>query len=789
MRPVTATYRLQLHRDFAFAEALRRVPYLAALGISHLYLSPITQARAGSRHGYDVVDPTRISPELGGERGFRDLADAAGRAGLGIIVDIVPNHMATDAANPAWMDVLENGREAASAKLFDIDWSAERLVLPVLGGSLDEALARGEIAIETDAATGKRVARYFEQRFPLRPDIVEGDAPLADLLAAQHWRLADWREASRALTYRRFFNITELIGVRIEDPAVFEHVHRLPLSLLREGLIDGLRIDHVDGLADPEAYCRRLRAEAGPEALIVVEKILEGDEALRGWGIDGTTGYDRLNDINALFIDAEGYQALDRRLVERGLLAGAAMTRLASAKRQVLEDLFGSEVARLARLAAPILPDASPVLVRAAVMALLIHFPVYRSYASERGHEPQDETLWAAVEADVGRHEPPEVAAAVARLTDALSEDREPAFATGLQQLAGPAMAKGLEDTEFYRSVALLSANEVGADPAHPSISIERFHARNRAALRRRDLVPLATHDTKRGPDVRARLNLLSEDAEGAIALLDELAELAEPLRDDPVRPDGLDLWLILQTVLGAWPLTAERLEAYSEKAMREAKRRTRWEAPEESYEAPTRSLCRAIADGETGAGLREAVEDALADLDPFARTESVAQLVLQLTVPGIPDTYQGTEFWDHSLVDPDNRRPVDFSAREEALSGGVWVPFEQDAIGLTKVRTLRRLLALRRSHPSLFAESGYEPVAVEGGPARFLGFRRPSPAGTLLVAVPTRPTRLEARSIVTGLPEGRWRNAMSGREFVIGSGGLALDRSWPFVIAHDIEA
>ena len=621
MRRVTATYRLQLNVGFTFADAQARVAYLAALGVSHLYLSPIFAARSGSQHGYDVVDPTMISPELGGEAGFRDLAAAARQAGLGIVLDIVPNHMATDSANPAWMAVLEHGRAAPSARLFDIDWSQDRILLPVLGGALDEVLARGEIAIETEAGTGRRVARYFDQAFPLRPDGPDAGTGLADLLAAQHWRLADWHLAARELTHRRFFNITDLIGLRVEDPAVFEHVHRLPLALLKEGLVDGLRVDHVDGLADPEAYCRMLREAAGPEALLVVEKILEGDETLRDWPVDGTTGYERLNDINGLFIEEAGYQWLDAHLIERGLLAGDAHARLIAAKRQVLDEMFGSEVARLARLAAATLADEdfSADEIAATVTALAVHSPVYRSYASERGHAPNDEAIWDKMAADIAAGEPARIAAAAGALLDAIRVGDALALATGLQQLAGPAMAKGLEDTEFYRSAALLSANEVGADLSRPAMDIERFHARNAAALARRDLVPLATHDTKRGADVRARLNLLAADPAATIELMGRLSGLAAGLPRAPAAPDGLDEWLILETLLGAWPISADRLAGYLTKAMREAKRHTRWEAPEPGYEAAVLGFARALVDSDAGQPVRDAITAALRGLNPPA--------------------------------------------------------------------------------------------------------------------------------------------------------------------------
>jgi (1->4)-alpha-D-glucan 1-alpha-D-glucosylmutase len=779
--PVTATYRLQFHAGFTFADALPLVPYFAALGVSHLYASPVFAARPGSQHGYDMVDPARINPELGGEDGFRRLAGAARAAGLGLILDIVPNHMATHAANAAWMDVLAHGRASRFARTFDIDWEAGPITLPVLGAPLDEVIAGGDISVETDEATGLRMARYYEHAFPLRPDRPEGGRPLAEVLGEQHWRLLPWQEAARGLSYRRFFNIAELIGVRVEDEAVFEAVHRLPLQLLREGLVDGLRIDHVDGLADPEGYCRRLREATGPEALIVVEKILEGEERLRDWPIDGTTGYERLVDINGLFIDADGYRVLDAALVARGLLEGDAHARLARAKRQVLDEMFGGEVARLAAQARDLVGGEA----REAVVALLVHCPVYRSYATGRGHGAEDEAIWDSTLAAVAAAEPPAVTEAVRRLVAALKADRAPEFATAFQQLAGPAMAKGLEDTEFYRSLAVASANEVGGDLAVPSVTFDRFHRRAARGVGRRGLVPLATHDTKRGPDTRARLDALSFDAAGFLARFERWREMVQPLRQSPEAPDDLDLWLIVQTLIGALPLTAERLEAYLTKAMREAKRHTRWEVPEAPYEAATLALARAVLDSAEGAVLRSEIDAFVTALEPVARQISLAQTILQLTIPGVPDIYQGTEFWDHSLVDPDNRRPVDWAARRQALEGGARPEPADDGIGLAKFHVIRRLLHLRRTHPGLVLEGSYEPLDL-GGPGDWIGFVRRHRQSALLVAVPTRPDRLGEPSSPTGLPAGRWRNAFDGQAFDSGSGGPPLARSWPFLVALD---
>ena len=639
-RPVTATYRLQFSRAFTFADAEAIVPYCVGLGVSHLYASPIFCARPGSTHGYDVVDPTRVNPELGGMEGFERLAGAARQAGLGLILDIVPNHMAADRRNPTWMETLCLGPDAPSAPVYDLDWSRSQIALPVLGGPLEETLEAGEIAIACDPG-GWLVAAFHDHAAPLRPRTVasvleagadhlprsagavamrwralerNGDAAaiedaraaLLDLareaggalgqalalakprevLFAQHWRLEPWQSAAKELTHRRFFNIVELVGVRVEDKAVFDLVHRLPLALLHEGMVDGLRVDHVDGLADPAGYCEALRAAAGPGALIVVEKILEGEEALRLWPVDGTTGYERLNEINGLFVDPGGHAALDAHLVARGLLSGTPKERLARAKRQVVEEMFASEVARLSGLAAKALEGTTPVdaaTLRQAVVALAVHCPVYRSYVTTAGHDGADEAVWRTALSDLAGAENESVGSAAARLVELVLADKATAFAIALQQLTGPAMAKGLEDTEFYRSAGLLCVNEVGADPAAPSVSLDRFHDRQRAA-RHRDLVPLATHDTKRSADARTRLAVISADAPAFIeraARFDEASLRFARDGEGGHAPDALDRWIILQTLVAAWPISADRMEAFSSRpcarpsAARGGRRRT----------------------------------------------------------------------------------------------------------------------------------------------------------------------------------------------------------------------
>ncbi|MDF2999693.1 MAG: malto-oligosyltrehalose synthase [Xanthobacteraceae bacterium] len=655
-----ATYRLQLHKGFTFADAEALVPYLASLGISHLYASPITTAVPGSTHGYDVADPTRINPELGGEEGFEKLAARLAEHGMSVLLDIVPNHMAASSHNPFWMEMLERGPDCPAAKLFDVFWEKGRLLLPVLGDPLQATLEAGQLLLRAEAS-GRIVLAYADHAFPLRPESVaelraaaglsEAQAPLsagdrakldavlaaADLAAildAQHWRLAWWRTAAHDLNYRRFFNITDLVGVRIEDPEVFEIVHRLPLDLVRRGLVHGLRIDHIDGLVDPAGYCARLRALVGPDVPLVVEKILEPGERLRDWPIDGTTGYERLNDINGLFVNAEGYRALEEDLRARHLLTDTPAKRLADAKWQVLATSLAAEVETLTRLARDGLDgdiaagDLTEAAIRQAVTALIVHCPVYRSYATRDSHTPDDEAIWGMIRTVMEVAEDPLTNAAGAVLLERLRApriDSDRQFRLRFQQLSGPAMAKGFEDTELYRAPVLLCVNEVGGSLEHPARDLDEMHALNgaRAAAQARDLTPLATHDTKRGPDTRARLATLSFRPDSWLNFLDETREACAALARQEaglVLPDPLDQVMILQTLISAWPISEERIAAYLTKALREAKRHTNWETPDEAYEQAAQAFATAIVAAPESEPIRTAIGRLVEALAPAAR-------------------------------------------------------------------------------------------------------------------------------------------------------------------------
>jgi (1->4)-alpha-D-glucan 1-alpha-D-glucosylmutase len=801
-----ATYRLQFHAAFTFDDALAILPYLERLGVSHVYASPLFAARPGSNHGYDVVDPTRINPEIGGEPGFQRLSDALRAKGMGLLLDIVPNHMAAHRSNPWWMGALAGGREGPAASIFDIDWERHpQLLLPVLGDTLSETLAQGAITLDLTAEGWLVACAYGEHAWPLRredaaelldsaglvgpgrlwrsdrtPDFSGARAALRELepqqaatlravlraedlpalLDRQYWRPLHWRSGRDALSSRRFFNVNELVGVRVERAEVFDLTHRLAFDLVREGRVDGLRVDHIDGLADPAGYARRLREAVGPDVLILVEKILgHGEEIRPGWPVDGTTGYERLNVLNRSFVSSEGYRTLAAHLDIKGWVTGAPAARLIAAKRQMLEESFAPELEQLADLAQSLAtPDAAvefalPTL-RVALSSLLVNCPVYRSYLTGPVPDAADRALWDRMLAAVEAEGDPWTGAAARWLAQVILSG-EGSVAAELrrrfQQLSGPLTAKGLEDTEFYRAVALTSVNEVGGELEEAGGDIAGFHAwaAKRAAEPPRDLTPLATHDTKRGPEVRARLNLLSWEAEDWIAAATRWMEMNAPLRAAE-GPDPADEWLIYQTMLGAWPIDADRLGEYLTKAMREAKRHTRWENPQEGYETACLDFAAALLEDRRAEAFRGELLAYVAKLDVPTRINGLAQTVLQLTLPGVPDLYQGTEWWDFSLVDPDNRRPVDYRARAAALDGAMPAVAE-DGLGLTKQLATRRLLELRRDRPELFESY----AALDLGEA-FLGFTRGG--GRLAVMVPRR--------AIGGLappptPPGTWRDLL----------------------------
>ncbi|GAB3183524.1 (1-_4)-alpha-D-glucan 1-alpha-D-glucosylmutase [Micromonospora palomenae] len=709
---VGSTYRVQVRPGFDLDATAGLAGYLADLGVTHLYSAPLLTATPGSAHGYDVVDHRAVNPELGGEAGRRRLVRALRAAGLGLVVDIVPNHagVAQPAANPAWWDVLRRGRSSAYADWFDIDWDRGRLLLPVLADTPD--------ALD-DLKVVDGELRYHEHRFPIADGTAEGNP--REVHGRQHYELVSWRRGDSELTYRRFFAVSDLAGLRVEDPAVFDATHAEVLRWAAAGELDGIRVDHPDGLRDPAGYLARLRAAAA-DAWLVVEKILEYGEELPDWPVDGTTGYDALAAVCGLFVDprAEGdFTALDARLNGRHTSWQDLThdTKLAAATR-----LLAAELTRLAALA----PELDPQATREALAELAACFPVYR------GYPPVGARHLAVARAEAGRRRP-DLTATLDAVTARL-RDPEHELAKRFPQLSGAVMAKGVEDTAYYRWSRFVALNEVGGSPAHFGVPPAEFH---RAAAARQvrwpaGMTTLSTHDTKRGEDVRARLAVLSE-------LPGRWAERVQDWMSRAPLADPAFAHLLWQTAVGAWPVERERLHAYVEKAAREASVSTSWADPDLAFERELHALVDRMYDDPE---LRAEITAFADEITPAGWSNSLGQKLVQLAMPGVPDTYQGTELWENSLVDPDNRRPVDFAVRRDLLArldGGRRPAVAAD--GAAKMLVVSRTLRLRRDRPELFTT--YRPVAAAG------------PAGAHAVAF----DRGGAVAVATRLPLGLVRS------------------------------
>ena len=721
----TGTYRVQLQPAFDFAALCAQVDYLAALGVSHAYLSPVLQATPGSTHGYDVVDHSRVSEDLGGAAGFADLRARLATYGLGAVVDVVPNHMAVptpESDNGALWSVLREGPTSPYAAWFDVDWSSpdHAMLMPVLGRRIGECLDAGEIVL--DRSGDEPVLRYYDHVFPVRLGTEE--LPLEQLLDRQWYRLAYWRVADEELNYRRFFDIDTLAGLRVEHEAVFTETHALLLALHVERAIDGFRIDHPDGLADPRGYLRRLASATGG-AWVVVEKILESHETLPDdWPCAGTTGYDALRVVDGVLRDRAGTAPLVTLYTElTGEPADFAAV-LEAAKRHVIEHSPSAEVNRLVHVLADIsqhdirLRDHTRRASREAIVELLVAFPVYRAYVVP-GEEPPKRSVEVVEEAaGLARSRLPEERHATLDLVCDLvlgrlgRDRRRDEFCVRFQQTCGPVMAKGVEDTAFYRWFPLSSVNEVGGAPGDEPAGVEQLHTWC-AAVQRDWPVPmtsLSTHDTKRSEDVRARLAVLSEAPERWGAAVTTWRAAATRHRSAEGWPDANIEYLLWQTLVGAWPLSCERLVGYLEKATREAKRHTSWVSPDEAYDSGVRSFAeRVLAD----ASLTESVDAFVRELEPAFRSNVLAQKLLQLTIPGVPDVYQGSECVELSLVDPDNRRPVDY-ARRRALLDALDRGEPARDLDSEKLLVTSRSLRLRRERPEWFgADATYQPLPV----------------------------------------------------------------------------
>ncbi len=730
---VISTYRLQMRGPasggaFTFADAENLVDYLAELGVSHLYLSPILTAAEGSSHGYDVTDPTAISAELGGAEGFHRLSEKARSAGLGVVVDIVPNHVGVDvpAQNRWWWDLLAHGRDSAFSSYFDIDWTLDpdgRIVLPVLGSDDDVA----DLEVDGD------VLRLGDRKWPIAPGTGDGSGP--QVHDRQHYKLIGWRH--NVCGYRRFFSITSLAGLRQEDKTVFDAAHSEVAHWFSEGLVDGIRIDHPDGLTDPAGYLVWLRELTGPDAWIVIEKILAPDEALEPTlPVAGTTGYDALRETGGLFVDPTGRDALTE-LAE----SASAAESTAQLKHAAATQTLSSELHRLRRAVAAATGRDDPRLPEA-IALLLTNIHVYRC-----DYPSLSAMMSAALAATASdRHD---MAAPLALLAAGL-EHPEPA--ARLQQLCGAVTAKSVEDCLFYRDPTLVSLNEVGGEPGDFGVGAAEFH--HSAAVRAKNwptaMTTLTTHDTKRGEDVRARIGVLSQ-------VPSLWSQLVRQWNRETPPPDGPTGLFLLQNIFGVWPVDGTvtdelraRLHAYAEKAIREAGVHTTWNDPDPGFEDAVHVWLDAVLDGPVGTEMTALV----GRLDPHGRSDSLGQKLIALTAPGVPDIYQGTELWEDSLVDPDNRRPVDYEARRKALAAGEHA----------KLRVVREALTVRRERPASFLAGGYRALLADGQAAEHMvSFVR---ADDVLVAASRWTVRLADKGwgdTSLSLPEGSWTDRLTG--------------------------
>jgi (1->4)-alpha-D-glucan 1-alpha-D-glucosylmutase len=779
-----ATYRLQFHKDFPFEAAIPLGSYLRRLGISHAYASPILKARAGSQHGYDVIDPSEINPELGGERAFRELSAELRKHGLGIILDIVPNHMAVSSENRWWMDVLEHGRGSRFAGYFDIDWQMldGKVLTAFLGKPYWETLQAGEIEIVKETSSGKLCAKYFDWRLPLRPEDQDLDpanfrAPdaLHVLLESQHWRLAWWRTANDIINWRRFFDVPDLIALNQDNKDVFEATHAKVLELYRDGLIDGVRVDHVDGLADPAGYCRQLRArldalakyrsEPDSHPYIVVEKILGAGEKLPDdWGVDGTTGYDFTNAVSAVEHDPRGAELLTRFWHEVSGRPEDFDCEERLARSEIVRGSFESALSRTTDIFFSLAQtcrqgrDVTHAALRRGLVQLLQSLRVYRTYANngEKSASSSGRLDQAALEAErlAGASDRAAISW-IASVFSCRTADMPPQSLEAVRrfnQLSAPVAAKAVEDTAFYRYGRLLSRNDVGFDPSTFASSAADFHAQvtERVSTFPNALLATATHDHKRGEDVRARLAVLSEIPEEW-----ERATRAWMNQNAPHRVASHDRgaeYQLYQVLVGAWPLELrpddeaglaefrDRILAWRLKALREAKLQSSWLDPNETHEQADAGFVRNILNFDVSSSFLRSLMEFVSRIAPGGALNGLVQSTLRCTVPGVPDCYQGTEFWDFSLVDPDNRRPVDYAARIGALDTrqpmsellGEW----RD--GRVKQRLIAALLALRQRQPQLFSHGTYVPLISEGRrDSNVLAFARFRDEEALMVAVP----------------------------------------------------
>lgn len=838
---IRSTVRLQLHKDFDFHAARAQVPYFARLGISHLYLSPIHTPRAGSMHGYDVVDYSTVSAELGGEEGLRHLVAELRHHGMGLIADLVPNHMAIGGHdNRAWLDLLEWGMQSHYANFFDVEWDVpdpalrHRVDAPFLGKPYGDALTDGDLSLHFNPEEIRFFVRYYEHHFPINPryyaeilghsdpllaghaanfraatshkgrreskvedarhlmqDAIESDSQILNrirerlnhydpssskgrtllhrLLERQNFRLAWWRTASDEINWRRFFDILELAGVRVQELPAFSIVHANTFYLYSEGLIDGVRIDHIDGLADPRTYCRRLRRALSrlnhrrpPEApqgkpIIYVEKILAPEERLsKEWQVDGDTGYAFMNEISALLHHPAGEEPLGRAWTALTGQPHDFELEEKAARRRSLQTIltadFNACALALHQIARSDIHTRDWTLqaIRRVLMEILVEFPVYRTYMDARGRSAEDQALMENTLTAARKHCLPSDRDLIDYLDRWLGGEAplavKPARARRarlraigrFQQLSSPLAAKSVEDTAFYRYGHLLSRNEVGSTPLQFFLSARDFHNACRSRSRRYPhcMLATATHDHKRGEDVRARLAVLSEVPEHWLINVADWRQSNRHLKpgyNDSDAPDAADEYMLYQMVMGAWPpdlriddpqaMTefSERIGQWQLKALREAKRNSNWIEPDTHYEARAQEFLSAILQPESGRPFLEQMSRFVDSIASAGIVNSLTQVLMKLCAPGVPDIYQGCELWDFSFVDPDNRRPVDYGLRKDFLDEMEQFTVRNSLVtnwrdGRLKQFLIRTILNARAKIPAIFAHGSYYPLKVSGG-------------------------------------------------------------------------
>jgi (1->4)-alpha-D-glucan 1-alpha-D-glucosylmutase len=866
-QPLRATLRLQFHKDFTLDDAVPLVPYFARLGISHVYASPLLSARAGSMHGYDVVDPTTVNPELGGEAALRRLVSALREQNMGLILDIVSNHMAVGGNdNPWWLDLLEWGRLSPYSEFFDIQWHSPdplmegQLLLPFLGSDYGIALQDGTLKLRFDEH-GAFYVEHYDHHFPICPShygellkaeaeplklladrfstlsyqtdahnlaialkdelrelashpailqgiehnleaydslTSEGFQRLHNLLERQSYRLASWRTAADDINWRRFFDVNELGGLRVERPAVFEATHAKIFQLVAEGLIDGLRIDHIDGLADPRGYCRKLRRRVdslapGRHLPIYVEKILgEGETLHRDWSVDGTTGYEFMNQLSLLQHDPEGQQNLSEVWQRYSERPADFRQEAQLARQQILNGSLAGDFESVAQALLQVARDDLMTrdltlgAIRRALQELIVHFSVYRTYISALGRSEQDEVFFQqamdGARQTLGEADWP-VLDCLANWLGGEPWRQRPAgrlrkrlkhACVRFQQLTSPAAAKAVEDTAFYRSAVLLSRNDVGFSTEQFSAPVSDFHEANlqRLELFPDNLLATATHDHKRGEDTRARLAVLSERSKWYVEQIGLWHALARPLRDDDRMPSAGDELILYQALLGSWPLDvrpddqpaleayAQRISLWQRKALREAKLQSSWSAPNDAYEQATERFTQRLLLSPEGDLLRTALAKVARTIAVPGALNGLAQTLLRMTVPGVPDLYQGNDFWDFTLVDPDNRRPVDYASRQQALQQTLDLPdlLEHWRDGRIKQTLIAQTLNTRAEHAELFRRGSYQALDVIGSQAhRVLGFVREWEGKRAIVIVPIHCATLLENSAVPHVDAPQW--------------------------------